>query len=378
MRFKNFGIITIVVLALFCTKLFSQNGNTANREKTKLSIGDPAPKLKYSKWIQGKPVTEIKEDKIYIIEFWATWCSPCIQAMPHISELADKYSKTHVFIGCNVMENVGNKPYESSISKVTHFVEKQKELKRMTYNVMMDNNALDMNKSWLDAAGISGIPSSFVIQKGKIAWIGHPKDLDTILASIEDGSYDMEKTQAEYNKNQPVESEAEKKWKHSKALIAEAEAEKNYSKAIQAIDDAIVNQPDLKFTYMTDKFRILLDNYSEDQAIAYGNEIVKGDVGVQSISRYLLQRDNLSVKMNKYAVEFARHIKKEIPGACHLIASLEARAGYYTQAAVSEQLAIDQATELVKANPGYKEFFNDDLMAEYKKNVEEYKRKAIK
>ena len=29
--------------------------------------------------------------KIVFIEFWATWCSPCVAAMPHLQELQKKY-----------------------------------------------------------------------------------------------------------------------------------------------------------------------------------------------------------------------------------------------------------------------------------------------
>jgi thiol-disulfide isomerase/thioredoxin len=377
-RIKHFGIMTLAALSIFSIQVSAQSGSTASAEPVKLNIGDAAPKLKFSKQLQGKPVTEIKEDKIYVVEFWATWCGPCIMAMPHLSKLAEKYSNTHVFIGCNVMEKVGDKPYESSTAKVTHFVQKQKELKRMTYNVIMDNNAQDMNKNWLEAAGVEGIPSSFVIQKGKIAWIGHPDGLDEILSGIADGSYDVDKAKAEFDKQQAEGLAFQKKVEDNRARIAKAEAEKDYTKALQAVDEAMASDEQFKFMYMPDKFRILLDNFGEDKAIAYGNEVLKGDVGIQSITIYMLQREDLSPKMKQYAVEFGRHLKKESPAIYHVIALLEARAGYYKEAAASEQQAIDGAIALVKTNPEMKGFFNDDLLKEYKTNLEDYKKKAAK
>ncbi|MFH6991612.1 TlpA family protein disulfide reductase [Flavobacterium sp. FlaQc-48] len=377
-RIKHFGIMTLAALSIFSTQVFAQSGSTASAAPAKLNIGDPAPKLKYSKWIQGKPVTEIKEDKIYVVEFWATWCGPCIMAMPHLSKLAEEYSKTHVFIGCNVLEKVGDKPYESSTAKVTRFVQKQNELKRMTYNVIMDNNAQDMNKNWLEAAGVEGIPSSFVIQKGKIAWIGHPDGLNDILKAIAEGSYDVDKARAEFDKQQAEGLAFTKKMEDHKSLIAKAESEKDYTKALGYVDAAMADMPDFKFVFMTDKFRILLDQFGEDKAIAYGDEVLKGNVGVQSLTIYMLQREDLSPKMKKYSVDFGRQLKKDSPAIYHVVALLEARAGYYKEAAASEQQAIDGAIELVKVQPEMKGFFNDDLLKEYKINLEDYKKKAAK
>ena len=38
-------------------------------------------------WLQGTPVKEWEKDKVYIFEFWATWCGPCLAAMPHMEQL---------------------------------------------------------------------------------------------------------------------------------------------------------------------------------------------------------------------------------------------------------------------------------------------------
>src|SRR5580765_2092376 len=65
-----------------------------------LKVGDEAPALKVAKWVKGKPVTlsEGKDKQIYVIEFWATWCPPCRQSIPHLTKIARHFDKSNVTI----------------------------------------------------------------------------------------------------------------------------------------------------------------------------------------------------------------------------------------------------------------------------------------
>ncbi|WP_320018588.1 TlpA disulfide reductase family protein [Labilibaculum manganireducens] len=303
-RIKKTGIIAAAILCLFAIKLFAQESE--KNSPRKLTIGDPAPKLSYSKWIQGDPrISELAADKIYVIEFWATWCGPCIAAMPHLSELSKKYKGKIDFIGCDVWESEhgGNKNQEFYYDKVSGFVKDKSKSGKLTYNVITDNNAEDMGNNWLKAAGIDGIPSSFVIDKGKIAWIGHPYYLDSVLVDIEQGKYDPAKELEKQNKQAQELAKYEAVFK---AVIDEykaAETAKNYDKALVLMDNAIAKFPENSFMFVTDKFMLLLEHYSEDKAIAYGWELQKTKLDGQVVVANVVMKDGLSKRVYEFAAE---------------------------------------------------------------------------
>ena len=115
--------------------------------------------LSVQQWVtQNPPTSEEMAGHVCVVEFWATWCPPCREQIPHIKKLAKKFEDRNVFfIGLSA---------DQSISDVRAFVEK----KEINYHIGMDNGLSDR-------LGVSAIPMAFVIShEGKILWSGHPGD----------------------------------------------------------------------------------------------------------------------------------------------------------------------------------------------------------
>jgi thiol-disulfide isomerase/thioredoxin len=106
--------------------------------------------------LKGKEVDLSKmTDKVVLVDFWATWCGPCVAEMPNVIAAYDKYKERG-------FEVVGISLDEDKAS-----VEKFIEEKKMPWSQYFDG------KGWgneiAQRFGISGIPATFLVGKdGKI------------------------------------------------------------------------------------------------------------------------------------------------------------------------------------------------------------------
>lgn len=209
-----------------------------------LTIGEKAPAIKVSKWVKGTPVKSISKEKIYVVEFWATWCGPCRQSIPHLTEMAHKFKGKVNFIGVDVWESEGQ-----DINKlVTDFVKEMGD--KMDYNVAMDTGDKFMALNWMEAAAQRGIPAAFIVGKdSKIAWIGHPMEIDEPLTKIVEGNYDGKEYAAKLLKEQKeaaVTIALNKKFKEKGKEITTAAKAKDYKKVIEECEKLLAADPSLK------------------------------------------------------------------------------------------------------------------------------------
>ncbi len=174
----------MIALSLTLAGLFAF---TTPARSADLGIGDTAPKLEVTEWIKGDSINIAarENNEITVVEFWATWCGPCIASIPHLNDVQHNYGPKGVNIVAVTKFDEGN-----TRKQVEEFVAKQGE--KMDYRVAFEKDP-NTYEAYMDAADQHGIPTAFIVdQKGRIAWIGHPlSDLDQTLDEMVAGKYDI-------------------------------------------------------------------------------------------------------------------------------------------------------------------------------------------
>ncbi len=145
---KLLALITLVSLAILCPDSSARSAQS--------NVGKKLTEVK-ADFLKTKPVTA---GKAMMVEFWATWCGPCVASIPHINEIHKKFeSKGLVVIGLSQESNQVIKPFVKD--------------KKMEYNVGTDKGG-KLNKE----LGVQGIPHAVLVDKaGTIVWEGHPASL---------------------------------------------------------------------------------------------------------------------------------------------------------------------------------------------------------
>ena len=149
-------------------------------------VGDEAPDIEVSQFVTGDPIDGLERGKLYIVEFWATWCGPCLRSMPHISELQEEYQNELTVIGVTredeetVMAFL-DKPSLQDPDKTWRDI--------VSYRLVLDQDDLT-HAAYMDASGARGIPRAYIVgREGRLLWTGHPMGIDGPLKSIVAGEW---------------------------------------------------------------------------------------------------------------------------------------------------------------------------------------------
>ncbi len=169
------------LFALGCSALFVVSAGmpllAASPEKKENKTAAPAEALPTLSleglpevWLQGTPVKEWEKDKVYIFEFWATWCGPCLAAMPHMEQLhqAFKDNPRMQIIGVNVMDR-------KTPEALKEFIKNRPT--PLNYTMAVDVDGKKTREKWLEPLKVNGIPHAFAVKNGQLIWRGHPAQL---------------------------------------------------------------------------------------------------------------------------------------------------------------------------------------------------------
>jgi len=224
----------------------------ARADDVTLKVGDPAPKLQVAKWAQGEPVKEFQNGTTYMVEFWATWCGPCRESIPHLNEIQNRYKDKGLVV-------IGQDSFERDESLVAPFIKKMGD--KMTYRVAMDDKEESkkgkMAETWMTAAGQNGIPTAFLVDpNGKIAWIGHPMTLqDSVIEQVISGKWDLAKAAEDYDKNQKKTAEMQGLWTRFNKNVSS----KDWDAAMAALDELEKTTPEgQRDNLQVNRFNVLI------------------------------------------------------------------------------------------------------------------------
>ena len=99
------------------------------------------------------------KDTLYIINFWATWCAPCVQELPEFNKLQQKYAGRPVKVLLVSLDFKEDYPY-----KLSTFVQRKKLLPDVAWLSDTDPSVFipKIDNSWQGS-----IPATVIVQPGK-------------------------------------------------------------------------------------------------------------------------------------------------------------------------------------------------------------------
>ncbi|NDG85431.1 MAG: TlpA family protein disulfide reductase [Proteobacteria bacterium] len=100
------AILVVVVASLMAVKASFQRDIRSTHERVELTEGSEIPNLELIRMDESKVRLGDLPHKVMLINFWATWCEACMEEMPSLVQLREKFvSRGFEILGVNVDEN---------------------------------------------------------------------------------------------------------------------------------------------------------------------------------------------------------------------------------------------------------------------------------
>ena len=157
--------VCLLLFSFFNTSLWSQ-------QPPSIGLRVPAFTVELMNEKKILELDSIDKEKIIVIEFWATWCVPCLKAFPHFNELQEKFkNKPVMFLSVT---------YERNNEKLIAFLEKH-PIKTLV--------ATDINLKMFKDYAAWAIPQTLIIDKNRNLVVSiHPEKITAeIIQDVLDG-----------------------------------------------------------------------------------------------------------------------------------------------------------------------------------------------
>ncbi len=146
-------------------------------------------------WIYSPDEAQLEKPLVYV-DFWATWCAPCIGSMPHTIQLNEKFGGDVLFMILT----------DEPPAKAKAFIERKQWQSLYA--------ASDVSGSTLRRLGIRAIPHAVLLgPDGQLLWRGHPSDMSDALMQSFISRYGQKKGNPKRIRSIAVALEKNNSWK---------------------------------------------------------------------------------------------------------------------------------------------------------------------
>jgi uncharacterized protein (TIGR03435 family) len=145
-------------------------GSNVASSQNELVVGKMAPNINITDYIFNTPSDKNFKNKFILLEFWATWCGPCLEEVPSLNKLQEKFKSKKDFVFISITNEKPDKVLRT--------------LKRIPFNsiVVSDQTGKTFKNFIEDKDGSYSIPKTILIDnKGIVKWIGSPYDLNDLI-----------------------------------------------------------------------------------------------------------------------------------------------------------------------------------------------------
>jgi thiol-disulfide isomerase/thioredoxin len=235
--------------------------------------GDRVPDLgELVEWSHGAPVPSFESERVYVLDFWATWCPPCYPMIDELSALAQHHREDGlVIVGLTIGADLG--------TPLHRFLERESQRIEYTIATARDDDELKaaLLHPLLNPPDDFYLPHLMIIDRsGRLAWVseaGDPKrGFEDALSRVLSGTWNLQAEAA--RARQMVESAAE--GEEQLEEIRELRVAGDLDRAATALTRLVSETPSFYSDEAVDLFHQMLCAGRETSAYAFGRELLGG------------------------------------------------------------------------------------------------------